>query len=61
MSRTNAQRLFHEFLEDESGVTMIEYGVAAALMSSAIVAFMSDLDDPNGLLGRIKLLMDSII
>lgn len=46
---------------DVEGVTGIEYGLAAALMSAAIVGFLSDVDDPDGLMGRIKILMDSIV
>lgn len=46
---------------DARGVAAVEYGIAAALMSAAIVAFLSDTSDPNGLLGRIKALMDSIL
>ncbi|MGZ0188655.1 MAG: Flp family type IVb pilin [Alphaproteobacteria bacterium] len=45
---------------NKDGVTMIEYGLAAGLMSAAIVTFLSDLDNPDGLLGRIKLLIDGI-
>jgi len=32
----------------------------ASVMAIAIVTFISDVDDPEGLLGRIKLLIDGI-
>lgn len=49
-----------QFHRNCDGVSMIEYAIGAALMSVAIVSFISDLDDPNGLMGRIKLLIDGI-
>ena len=49
------------FRSDQRGTAAIEYGIAAALMSAAIVSFLSDTSDPSGLLGRIKLLMDSVL
>ncbi len=59
--RAKAVRVLHALRDDVAGVTMIEYGIATALMSVAIIAFLADVDDPSGLLGRIKLLMDSVL
>ena len=55
------QELTTRFAKDESGVAAVEYGLVAALMSTALIALLSDVDDPNGLMGRIKLKMDSIL
>lgn len=53
-------RKLYRLARDRSGVTGVEYGIAAALMSAALVAFLSDLDDASGLMGRMKLLYESI-
>lgn len=45
---------------EDHGVAAIELGIMASVMAIAIVTFISDVDDPNGLLGRIKLLIDGI-
>lgn len=49
------------FARHSGGTAAIEYGLAAALISAGIVAFLSDVNDTSGLLGRIKLLMDSVL
>ena len=53
--------IWRRLARDQHGVTMVEYAIAAALMSAAIVTFLSDVADPDGLLGRIKLLLDSVL
>lgn len=44
----------------ETGTSAIELGIVASLMAFAIVQFISDIDDPEGLLGRIAALVNGI-
>ena len=37
------RQLFHRFIDDESGVTAIEYGLIAALIAVAAIAAMQGL------------------
>ena len=54
-----AGKLRH-FRRENHGVAAIELGIMASVMAIAIVTFISDVDDPEGLLGRIKLLIDGM-
>jgi Flp pilus assembly pilin Flp len=55
----NAGKL-RRFRRENHGVAAIELVIMASVMAIAIVTFISDVDDPEGLLGRIKLLVDGI-
>lgn len=48
------------FRRENHGVAALELGIMASVMAIAIVTFISDVDDPEGLLGRIKLLIDGM-
>ena len=48
------------FRRENHGGAAIELGIMASVMAIAIVTFISDVDDPEGLLGRIKRLVDGI-
>jgi len=45
---------------ENHGVAALELGIMASVTAIAIVTFISDVDDPEGLLGRIKLLIDGM-
>lgn len=55
----NAGKL-RRFRRENHGVAALELGIMASVMAIAIVTFISDVDDPEGLLGRIKLLIDGM-
>ena len=55
----NAGKL-RRFRRENHGVAVLELGIMASVMAIAIVTFISDVDDPEGLLGRIKLLIDGM-
>lgn len=44
----------------DAGTSAIELGIVASVMAFAIVTFISDVDDPDGLLGRIALIVNGI-
>ena len=41
----NIKGLFAEFIEDESGLTTVEYAVAGALVAAAVVAAFTGLGE----------------
>ena len=45
---------------EDHGVAAIELGIMASVMAIAIFTFISNVDDPDSLLGQIKLLIDGI-
>ena len=56
MTRRFIAGKLRRFRRENHGVAAIELGI----MAIAIVTFISDVNDPEGLLGRIKLLIDGI-
>ncbi len=48
------------FRRSDDGTSAIELGIVASVMAFAIVTFVSDVDDPDGLLGRIAVLINGI-
>ena len=60
MTRRFIAGKLRRFRRENYGVAAIELGIMASVMAIAIVTFISDVNDPEGLLGRIKLLIDGI-
>ena len=53
--------MFKTFIEDESGVTAIEYGLLAAAMAAGVAALAGTTDDATSMLGRLKGKFDEVL
>lgn len=49
------------FLDDESGVTAIEYGLLAAAVAAGVAALVGDTSDSASMLGKLKGKFDDIL
>jgi len=49
------------FIDDESGVTAIEYGLLAAAMAAGVAALAGTTDDATSMLGRLKGKFDEVL
>ncbi|MGZ0187433.1 MAG: Flp family type IVb pilin [Alphaproteobacteria bacterium] len=53
--------MIKSFLDDESGVTAIEYGLLAAAMAAGVVALVGDTGTATSMLGRLKAKFDTVL
>ena len=49
------------FINDESGVTAIEYGLLAAAVAAGVAALVGGTGDANSMLGKLKAKFDDIL
>jgi len=49
------------FMNDESGVTAIEYGLLAAAMAAGVSALVGDTSNADSMLGRLKGKFDGVL
>ncbi len=54
-------QLAKRFIQDESGVTAIEYGLLAAAMAVGVAALVGTTGDANSMLGRLKAKFDAVL
>lgn len=54
-------QLAKRFMDDESGVTAIEYGLLAAAMAAGVAALVGDTTDTSSMLGRLKAKFDEVL
>lgn len=54
-------KMINRFMEDESGVTAIEYGLLAAAMAAGVATLVGTTDDGNSMLGRLKGKFDGVL
>ncbi len=54
-------QLAKRFIQDESGVTAIEYGLLAAAMAAGVAALVGTTGDANSMLGRLKAKFDAVL
>lgn len=55
------QKLFERFIDDESGVTAIEYGLLAAAMAAGVAVLVGTTGDEDSFLGKLKGKFDGIL
>jgi pilus assembly protein Flp/PilA len=55
------QKLFERFIDDESGVTAIEYGLLAAAMAAGVAVLVGTTGDEKSFLGKLKGKFDGIL
>ncbi len=53
--------MIKSFINDESGVTAIEYGLLAAAMAVGVAALVGTTGDANSMLGRLKAKFDAVL
>ncbi len=53
--------MIKKFIEDESGVTAIEYGLLAAAMAAGVAGLVGDTTDATSMLGRLKAKFDEVL
>lgn len=53
--------MIKNFMNDESGVTAIEYGLLAAAMAAGVATLVGDVDDTTSMLGRLKGKFDGVL
>lgn len=49
------------FIDDESGVTAIEYGLLAAALAAGITALAGSTGEADSMLGKLKAKFDGIL
>lgn len=49
------------FIDDESGVTAIEYGLLAAAMAAGVAGLVGTTGDATSILGKLKAKFDGIL
>lgn len=54
-------KFFERFIDDESGITAIEYGLLAAAVAAGIAALVGTTGDANSMLGQLKAKFDDIL
>lgn len=54
-------QIVQRFIEDESGVTAIEYGLLAAAMAAGVAGLVGTTDDATSMLGRLKGKFDEVL
>lgn len=54
-------QIVKRFMNDESGVTAIEYGLLAAAMAAGVATLVGDVDDTTSMLGRLKGKFDGVL
>lgn len=54
-------KIFHRFIDDESGVTAIEYGLLAAAMAAGVATLVGTTGDATSMLGRLKAKFDGVL
>lgn len=53
--------LIKNFIDDESGVTAIEYGLLAAAMAAGVATLVGTTGDATSMLGRLKAKFDAVL
>ena len=54
-------QIIKRFVEDESGVTAIEYGLLAAAMAAGVATLVGTTGDATSMLGRLKGKFDGVL
>lgn len=54
-------KLFKRFMNDESGVTAIEYGLLAAALAAGVTALVGTTGDATTMMGQLKAKFDGIL
>jgi pilus assembly protein Flp/PilA len=54
-------QIIKKFVEDESGVTAIEYGLLAAAMAAGVATLVGTTGDATSMLGRLKAKFDGVL
>ncbi len=54
-------KIINRFIDDESGVTAIEYGLLAAAMAAGVAALVGTTGDATTMLGRLKAKFDAVL
>ncbi len=54
-------QILQRFMNDESGVTAIEYGLLAAAMAAGVATLVGDADTATSMLGRLKAKFDLVL
>ena len=54
-------KLFKRFVNDESGVTAIEYGLLAAALAAGVTALVGTTGDATTMMGQLKAKFDGIL
>lgn len=53
--------MIKNFMNDESGVTAIEYGLLAAAMAAGVATLVGSTDEADSMLGRLKGRFDDVL
>ena len=53
--------MIKSFVNDESDVTAIEYGLLAAAMATGVATLVGDADTATSMLGRLKAKFDLVL
>lgn len=53
--------MIKNFVNDESGVTAIEYGLLAAAMAAGVATLVGDTGTATSMLGRLKAKFDGVL
>ena len=54
-------QILQRFMNDESGVTAIEYGLLAAAMAAGVATLVGDTSTATSMLGRLKGKFDGVL
>ena len=54
-------QILQRFMNDESGVTAIEYGLLATAMAAGVATLVGDADTATSMLGRLKAKFDLVL
>ena len=54
-------QIIKRFVEDESGVTAIEYGLLAAAMAAGVATLVGTTGDATSMLGKLKAKFDGVL
>ena len=54
-------QIVKRFIDDESGVTAIEYGLLAAAMAAGVAGLVGTTGDATSMLGRLKAKFDNVL